>query len=241
LTDLEKAKTTTKEAKEAAEGELVTLKGAADKYAAELARRKDQKELYKTASELATSDKTKLETATKVETQWGNAKALTKAQLDTAQKITDFIAGDYKNLKQSDLEAVKAWRDAEAEATAKKDLATPIKETMDNAYNDVETKKALEKEKWTQDNVYDKDTVCNTNAADCVKGDKAFDDRDANKATIADLTAKITTYGEKRALYITAYNTEVEFNQKRDVKELDMLALENAAKQAKIDANTAAA
>lgn len=59
------------------------------------------------------------------------------------------IAGDYKNLKQSDLEAVKAWRDAEAEAKAKKDLATPIKETMDNAYNDVETKKALEKEKWT--------------------------------------------------------------------------------------------
>lgn len=69
----------------------------------------------------------------------------------------------------------------------------------------------------------------------------AFDDRDANKTTIADLTAKLTTYGEKRDLYMTAYNTEVEFNQKRDVKELDMLALENAAKQAKTDADTDAA
>lgn len=149
MTDLEKAKNTTKDAKEKAEGELVTLKGNADKYDAELARRKAQKELYQSATTLASEDKAKLETATKVETQWGNAKALTKTQLDTAQKITDLIAGDYKNLKQSDLEAVKAWRDAEAEATAKKDLATPIKETMDNAYNDVETKKALEKEKWT--------------------------------------------------------------------------------------------
>lgn len=78
---------------------------------------------------------------------------------------------------------------------------------MDNAYNDVESKASLEKEKYTFDNLYDNADVCNTDGADCKAGDKAAEDRATSKTAIKDLTDNIATYETKRTDYTTAFDT----------------------------------
>lgn len=136
MVELEKAKTTTKTAREKADAELSTLKGEKAKYDAELGRRKDQKELYNTATTNAANAKKTYDDATTAVSEWVTAKALVKAKVDTAGKVTEELKA-FKQLKQADLDAVANWRVAEAEALAYKELTKTAKTAMTTAYDNV--------------------------------------------------------------------------------------------------------
>lgn len=160
--------------------------------------------------------------------------SLTEDKVNTSQKITDLIAtADYNTLKKEDLDLVAAWREAEKAAIAKELLATDDYKLVTAAWGVVEGLKVKEKEKYTQDNVYNGGAVCDANGGLCKAGDKVFEDRATIVAAIATLTAKIKLYDEAVVAYLPKYDTGVTFRQATDVKKLAMEAASKVAGDAK--------